>query len=272
MEPSRLISVASVLFLCLTAEALTREYFNSVHYMNWLQAQQYCARQYRGLAVVTSDEEYARLQDMAGNSGNSWIGMYRSETNASVWLWVDGKAHPYTHWASGQPNNAGTIQNCVYSMPDGWNDYYCQNNLLFYCYRSIILVEEKKTWEQANDYCRKHYSTMAFPESGNQLQLAEQEAMQNQTERVWTGMRFLNRNWYLVNGKELGDSVSISPCPGSSNRCGARNVRTKVWENRDCGEELPFLCYCYAERSVRVPRTDHLDRKLFVQFHFQSRA
>ncbi|KAG7334508.1 hypothetical protein KOW79_002915 [Hemibagrus wyckioides] len=240
MKSSRLISVASLLFLGWTAEALTREYFNSMRYMNWPQAQQYCAGQYRGLAVVTSVEEYSRLQDVY--TGNGWIGMYRSERNASVWLWVDGKEHPYTHWENDQPNNIGGVQNCVYIMQDGWNDIDCQNVALFYCYRSIILVEEKKTWEQANNYCREHYSTMAFPEPGNPLQLAEQEAMQNQTVRVWTGIRFLNRNWYSVDRK-LVENVFMPSCPGLSNRCGARNIRTNVWENRDCDEELPFLCY-----------------------------
>ncbi|XP_017320128.1 macrophage mannose receptor 1 [Ictalurus punctatus] len=241
MKSSRFICVVPVLLW--TVEGLIREYIDTQLSMNWTDAQNYCANVYRGLAVVTSKEEYQRLREVAGSDGSGWIGMYRSVRNSSVWLWSDGKEYSYFLWMTGQPNNINKTQDCVLSNPRGWNDYFCWDVLPFYCYRFIILVEEKKTWELALDYCRTHYKDMASPVSESQLQLAEQEAVQNQMDRVWTGMRFLDGNWYWVNGKQLDSTASVPPCPASPYRCGARNVKTHVWENRQCGEQLPFLCF-----------------------------
>ncbi|KAF7710793.1 macrophage mannose receptor 1-like [Silurus meridionalis] len=224
-------------------EGLLREYINDNLYKNWTDARNYCMRNYRGLAVITNEEEYERVQQIAGPAGSGWIGLHRSVMNSSEWLWDDGKENSYFPWMTGQPNNFNGTQDCIQITPSGWNDFHCWTIQSFYCYRFIILVEEKKTWEQALDYCRVHYKNMAYPTTNSQLQLAEQEAIQNQVNLVWTGMRFLNRNWYWVNGKQLNSSISMPSCPGSQSGCGARNIRTHVWENRLCDEKLPFLCY-----------------------------
>lgn len=109
-------------------------------------AQIYCAHVYRGLTVITSQEEHQSIREVAGNDGNVWIGMHRSRRNSSVWLWSDGEQYSYFLCKPGQPNNKNQTQECVLSEPDGWKDCYCSNTRPFYCDRFIILVEEKTTW------------------------------------------------------------------------------------------------------------------------------
>ncbi|KAL6478740.1 hypothetical protein MHYP_G00121730 [Metynnis hypsauchen] len=64
--------------------------------------------------------------------------------------------------------------------------------------------EENKTWEEAYEYCRAHYTGLAFLSSETQLNLAKKETKETQTVSVWTGLRFLVGEWLWVNGEPLG--------------------------------------------------------------------
>ena len=105
------------------------------------------------------------------------------------------------------------------------------------------MVKENKTWEEAYEHCRAQYTGLAFLSSVTQLNLAKKETNETQTVSVWTGLRFLAGEWLWVNGKPLGSLVSLPSCPAEPYRCGARNSKMDIWENRDCEEKLNFLCY-----------------------------
>ncbi|KAM9487250.1 killer cell lectin-like receptor subfamily F member 1 [Clarias gariepinus] len=107
----------------------------------------------------------------------------------------------------------------------------------------FTLVKENKTWEEALQYCRRKYTGLAIVDSVTLLDLLQIETEQAQTVSVWTGLRFLSGKWVWVNGTLPKSLVSLPSCPVEPYRCAAYNFNTSVWENRDCDEELNFICY-----------------------------
>ncbi|KAK3526086.1 hypothetical protein QTP70_014651 [Hemibagrus guttatus] len=177
---------------------LTREYIPGKTSMNWSDAQQYCRRYYRDLATVTTAEENQRLYALMGNIVSAWIGMYRGKKYVNIWLWSDQAPSSFFQWNIYQPSNNMGNQDCVEMEPGGWNDQFCSANRIFVCYQFIVLVKEKKTWEEAYEYCRMNYTGLVSAASETKLQLAEMESGQTQTDSIWTGLRFLNGEWLWV--------------------------------------------------------------------------
>ena len=69
-----------------------------------------------------------------------WIG-YNDIANEGIFVWDrTGKAGTYTNWASGQPDNAGQLEDCVefltnrwLNLKGAWNDIPCYWNAPFVC-------------------------------------------------------------------------------------------------------------------------------------------
>ncbi|KAK3568831.1 hypothetical protein QTP86_017723 [Hemibagrus guttatus] len=108
--------------------------------------------------------------------------------------------------------------------------------------RIVILVKENKTWEDALQHCRIHYTDLAQAFSLRYPTILEMEAVDTQTVNVWTGLRFLDGKWFWVNMEPVDTPESLPSCPAKNYSCGARNIKTGVLENRDCNEKFNFLC------------------------------
>lgn len=234
------VAVFLLPLLCEMAVALPKEYIYFPTAKNWTDAQKYCTQNYGGLATITTDEDYQKAMG-EGNSTDSWIGLNRSQVNSDIWLWSYRQPSIFFKWCVLQPNNFNGKQNCVAMGPCGWNDLECVKKLPFYCNSgSNILIKEKKTWNDAHDFCRTFYTGFA---SMSQLYLAENEAKQIQGESLWAGLHFVNGKWCWVNAEVLGMPNSLPACPAQPYRCGAYNFNTNVWESRNCNEKFYFLCY-----------------------------
>ncbi|KAF7699342.1 hypothetical protein HF521_004084 [Silurus meridionalis] len=77
------------------------------------------------------------------------------------------------------------------------------------------------------------------------MEQAKLELMLAQTDRVWAGLRFMNRRWFWLSGNPVVTLDSLPSCPDWRYYCGAINTKTNMWENRDCEEKLNFLCWRY---------------------------
>ncbi|KAI5612588.1 C-type mannose receptor 2-like, partial [Silurus asotus] len=150
---------------------VTDKYIFMQNAMNWASAQTYCRTNYMDLATVSNDEENQGLVKAAAVSKSlyNWIGMNRTEPGLNIWQWSDGEPVNYCKWSSGQPNNYNGIENCATVSPGGWHDVACANALPFLCFWRIVLVNESKTWEEAREYCRMHYTGLFSPISEEQL-------------------------------------------------------------------------------------------------------
>lgn len=235
--------LCTLVVLCWTAEGFVRYYINANTTGNWSYAESYCKRVYRNLPVITNTDESQRLQKVL-KSDSCWIGLSRSPENASRWLWNDKGNYSYTEWMPGQPlpKDTNSPLDCAVTQSVGWSNFDCSSDQVsIYCYRIIVFIAQAMTWEKALSYCRTRYKTLAYPAYQSDLQAAYLAIAQNVT--VWTGLRFVNRQWYWVNKTPLQNTISMPSCPKTPYNCGARNFKKGVWENRSCNEELPFICY-----------------------------
>uniref|UniRef100_A0A669E8P7 C-type lectin domain-containing protein n=1 Tax=Oreochromis niloticus TaxID=8128 RepID=A0A669E8P7_ORENI len=117
-----------------------------------------------------------------------------------------------------------------------WYDfpYAC---LHFSCY-SAVVVNEKKTWEEALEYCREHHDDLASVASETEMMLIQRELRKhNTTEYVWIGLRFLSQDWLWVDGQEMDYEAwgegGKPLCPHPKMKCGALQVTggsLSVWE------------------------------------------
>ncbi|KAI5098534.1 C-type mannose receptor 2 isoform X2, partial [Silurus meridionalis] len=169
----------------------------------WDEAQEFCRTNYTGLASVTSDSslQQLKLETVETQTENVWTGLQFID---GTWLWVSGEPlgnlvsmppqYPtFFNWCPGCPSK---YVKCVFTNTEGfWNTGFCMNKKGFYCYRFLILVKIKMTWEEAQDYCRAKYTGLASVISEASLQQVIEESAQTQTENVWTGLSFINGIW-----------------------------------------------------------------------------
>nr|XP_013771387.1 PREDICTED: L-selectin-like [Pundamilia nyererei] len=225
---------------------------------DWLEAQSYCrqnytdlAPHYTDLAPVSNDKDANKLQQRSSNVNDFiWIGLVRNSSNRMQWLWSGGGVASTCFWKPGEPNdfNGNEDGGCVWNKM--WNDENLQHQKTFFCYGAIV-VKEKKTWEEALEYCREHHDDLASVASETEMLLIQKElSKHNTTDHIWTGLRFLAGDWLWVDGQEMdyeawGEEGKPS-CPHAKIKCGALQVtggNKAVWDAHDCEEKLHFICY-----------------------------
>ncbi|XP_043101694.1 secretory phospholipase A2 receptor-like [Puntigrus tetrazona] len=184
------------------------------------------------------------LNSQKAGSTESWVGLNKNSVR-DKWVWSDGSTDIAMPWMSGEPNSPYTAF-CCKSLGGNLYDYFCDNHYPFFCYKwvpELILVTEKKSWEEAFEHCVSQHSGLACLPTSLHLFQASNKTADTQTDVVWTGLRFLAGSWFWVSGESLGNSVQLPACPASPLYCGSRNLTAKEWESRDCTEKLNFLCY-----------------------------
>ncbi|XP_075320453.1 snaclec agkisacutacin subunit B-like [Odontesthes bonariensis] len=187
-----------------SASSLSEKHVFINRQLNWSYAMKYCREKYTDLSPITSEVEEQVFKESVGQGQSGWIGLYWDPKNLT-WAWSGGDTVTYTNW-------------------------------------------EEKTWEEALEHCRESHSDLTSLLSKSENLLAQTEIQSTGvTERVWIGLRFLGDDWLWVNGHPLkykawprgGDQDHQCPM---WRRCGAL-TKDGVWENIDCQEKLPFICY-----------------------------
>lgn len=235
-----ILSIFAVLALYETADGQARQYIFSSKPMNWTDAQSYCRQAYTDLATITTNEENQRATDAGGSSLFNWIGLTESVPKSNKWTWSDGEDPMYFKWVNAEPLDNFKTGNCVSVGPFGWFVFSCSMELHVLCQWRIILVTKSMTWDEAMNYCKTHYRGLVFLTAQTEHLLAQIGAVQASSVSVWVGLRFLDGNWLWVNGQPMKNLVS---CSAPAYRCGALNTETGIWENRDCNEQLNFMCF-----------------------------
>ncbi|XP_051956910.1 macrophage mannose receptor 1-like [Xyrauchen texanus] len=223
----------------------------------WSESQTHCKLYNMTLVMVKTQEEINALMGYIHGIYGSfvddlyfWIGLYNDP-----WHWVNSNSK-IRNWHSMQPDHKDFRNNpmegfpsCVASMDGEWFDGPCTEPLPFFCLatvRSMILVSEPKSWEEALEHCRGTYVDLASLVSDEEQQVAQRKIKHVKNDYVWIGLRFLAGSWFWV----YGDSLEYEnwadggqpQCPVPY-RCGALNVTNGNWEARPCEERLDFLCF-----------------------------
>ncbi|XP_027024760.2 C-type mannose receptor 2-like [Tachysurus fulvidraco] len=223
---------------CVVAVGLTKEYIFINSALQWNKAQTYCRQKYKDLATITTMKENNQL--FPASFLFSWIGLYNT---SGTWEWSDGEQASFFNWYNYPQNDCATI--LPYFYYGKWYSFSCTNSFTFYCYQFLILVKEKKTWEEAQEFCETQYTGLVTVTSSSSLPI--QETVGTETESVWIGLHFVDRQWLWVIEEQPGSQtqilVSMPSCPAQSYRCGALNTTSNTIKNHNCNERLNFICY-----------------------------
>ncbi|MGH0128677.1 UNVERIFIED_CONTAM: hypothetical protein FKN15_064879 [Acipenser sinensis] len=209
--------------------------------MNWSAAQTHCRDKYTDLATVHSQEEVKQL-DHFNISTNAWIGMYRDVSEN--WQWSNGDEVTYN-------TRRGKLF-CVTVNPDrDWTDSVCHDKKHFMCYNSskesnerYILIEQPKTWYEAQQYCREHHTDLVSVKNEDENKKIKEKANGNP---VWIGL--FNNPWKWSDGGvnyTLQNWSEKQPdnYEGKDKCVLIQNKSNKLTLNDDpCSKAYPFFCY-----------------------------
>ncbi|KAK9524926.1 hypothetical protein VZT92_017283 [Zoarces viviparus] len=211
----------------------------------WDEAQKYCRDKYTDLAKVFDMTDVKRLRDSAGNQGGAWIGLHNPHNDDRTWLWsLPGVEFndSETEWAGGGNNP----ENCVVMVNHKWIDHPCNHKHPFICYdepnqNKFHLIDEKKTWLEAQSYCREHYTDLvSVPTQLNHEELKKIES--DHSRDVWIGL--FRDTWRWSDGSSFSfRSWDPEKFNDESNKRCAMTVSNGKWSSDECSHTKPFFCY-----------------------------
>ncbi|XP_058873423.1 macrophage mannose receptor 1-like isoform X2 [Acipenser ruthenus] len=225
---------------CVPAYNQIRKYVFVETVKSWSEAQRYCREKHTDLATVRSQEEVEQLLPVTGASliANAWIGLYRDDTQN--WQWSNSDDVIYSNW------RADVF--CASVNSDGkWTDLPCNLKKAFMCYKenSIIterytLIEELKTWTEAQQYCREHHTDLVSIKSASENEEIVKKA---QGKTFWIGL--FNEPWKW---SHQGDNYTFhnwnywepNNWRGDDNCVAMSN--TGEWFDYGCNSWISFFC------------------------------
>ncbi|XP_005473030.1 putative C-type lectin domain family 20 member A isoform X1 [Oreochromis niloticus] len=217
---------------------------------SWNDAQQYCRDEYIDLAIVNSSALIQEAQKRAGST-EAWIGLSKSD-----WKWSQTgpvQSSWFNFWSLGQP---GTGECVITSKLGSWSTKPCSATYYFVCYDAVtnkyILVQNFKTWSNAQSYCRQRYtdlSTINDWSDNNQIAF-----ILPTTVHAWIG---LYRNYWTWSNSSTASNLPWGlRQPNNSVNCATIVGSTGSFNSHNCDDQRPFLCSTdvkpSASRSVKV--------------------
>ncbi|XP_027894816.1 macrophage mannose receptor 1-like [Xiphophorus couchianus] len=228
----------------------------------WSEAQAYCRQKHTDLATIQSFTEVERVLETlssAGHTSEVWIGLY-SEMD---WRWSDGftgSGAEYRDWETSddEPDFYYAYQFCVLIAKNGkyWDDS-CSISYPFICYNGTqenpeyVLVNEPRSWSDAQKYCRQNFRDLATIRNHTENQRAQ--SLLPSPAFVWIGLfrdpnfhwsdgsRFVYRNWAdvfnVIGSNRIICGVTWSP---------------GQWRFRSCETKRSFVCHSLPEMKRLV--------------------
>ncbi|XP_033115546.1 C-type mannose receptor 2-like [Anneissia japonica] len=114
--------------------------FKPTDFQRYWDAEGLCAKEGGTLVTITSQEEQDFISVRADIlRAEMWIGLHDTATKGKF-EWIDGSSLSFTNWAPGEPNEAGSGEDCVslvsrYSRVGMWNDLSCDRHQPYICKR-----------------------------------------------------------------------------------------------------------------------------------------
>ncbi|CAB1316962.1 unnamed protein product, partial [Coregonus sp. 'balchen'] len=236
------------------------------HFVNinktWTEAQSFCRQKYTDLATVDDMADMERLNStvtgltgLTGLTEPAWIGLYNRS-----WRWSleDTELDTEGFWEIGQPNNIRKNEFCVWMRNGSWHDDNCGKPYDFVCYDTnptdkYIVITEKKTWSEAQSYCRKNHKDLASVKDltiQNIIQATFAKRLQNNvvpTKEVWIGL-YREWRWSDQSGSPFSNWMADEPNGvDAGEQHGELCVEVKFpsgqWNDHICSTKHPFICY-----------------------------
>ncbi|KAL6112491.1 uncharacterized protein ACO6RY_09241 [Pungitius sinensis] len=213
--------------------------------MTWSEALEFCREHYTDLSSISNQEEETSFLGNLSRTPKIWIGLHQGDGGG--WEWSGGENASFLNWAPGEEKDKAKGDRCVVHTDGGWRKVDCSEQNTFSCFHNgLVLVKENQTWEGAMERCRQRHSDLVSVTSESVLLETLRTSREAQTERVWTGLRFLADGWLWVSGEAMSYrawSPGETPqCPAWTRRCGALSLEGRHWESWDCADTLNFVC------------------------------
>uniref|UniRef100_A0A8B9H6I3 C-type lectin domain-containing protein n=1 Tax=Astyanax mexicanus TaxID=7994 RepID=A0A8B9H6I3_ASTMX len=257
------------------------------HFVNqsktWTEAQSYCRQTYTDLATINNMDEMKKLNETLKGKGGDfvWIGLNRGNTRKWGWSLGGGSFYSfgdsYRNWDSREPNNAGGNEYCgaMYRDSGQWLDHSCGTLNAFVCFNekntsteTYVLINERKTWREAQSYCREHYTDLTSVRNQTENQEVRSVA-KNVGDMIWFGL--FNDPWKWSEDQNNSSFRYWSPNQAdNTDKCAAASVKDQSqWYDVNCNTSFPFICYenelvliqkklSWAE-ALRYCRENHVD-------------
>uniref|UniRef100_A0A672QM93 C-type lectin domain-containing protein n=1 Tax=Sinocyclocheilus grahami TaxID=75366 RepID=A0A672QM93_SINGR len=110
--------------------------------------------------------------------------------------------------------------------------------------REYVVIQEQKTWKQAQAYCRENHIDLATVQSDEDW-LNLREVVQKITKMAWTGLYNDINSWrWSYQNQKIAFSTWSSGEPnnyGGYEACGL--MHGSSWNDYDCNGLYPFFCF-----------------------------
>ncbi|KAM3843464.1 CD209 antigen-like protein A [Vipera latastei] len=108
-------------------------YFFSFESKPWKIAEQACENEDAHLVILNHGIEQNFLVKNMDKEQVFWIGLSDADRE-NQWIWVDNTTLSLSFWGKGEPNNAGSGEDCATLRSSGkWNDVACSGKEHWIC-------------------------------------------------------------------------------------------------------------------------------------------
>lgn len=213
---------------------------------NWIEAQDFCRAMYTDLATVNNiDEMNSLLKNISDVSQHMYIGLYRSQVFKWHWSLTDsfysGSSPVFENWKS--EISDGNQEGCAIMENSGkWNNDSCDSKRQFVCFNATastkyILIEENKSWRQAQEYCRTFHTDLVSPRNSSE----NQEVRSTAKKEVWIGL--FKDSWSWSDRSNASFRFWNSSVSKGQNCASVMVNQTGRWKEVPCNISLPFICH-----------------------------
>uniref|UniRef100_A0A8C9SGW9 C-type lectin domain-containing protein n=1 Tax=Scleropages formosus TaxID=113540 RepID=A0A8C9SGW9_SCLFO len=247
--------------LCTLSSCFPQQYHFVNMSKNWTEAQSYCREKYTDLVTIDNPEEMNRVinsVNLTGYTGPAWIGLEKGNSWNWQWsleerrLYSDGQTG-FSNWDSsvGAPHTADGNTNCVGMRDTGkWNDIPCASKtptLFFVCYDGdyVFINQNNTNWTEAQRYCRENYTDLVSVRNQTENDLIHN--MFTSGTAVWIGLYRDHWQWSDQRNSSFRYWAPGKPDSYDGNEnctvASITQILNGTWDDRQCGENHPFLCY-----------------------------
>ncbi|KAB5549239.1 hypothetical protein PHYPO_G00065120 [Pangasianodon hypophthalmus] len=257
-------------FICFDGRVnATERYVLVIQSLNWTEAQRYCREHYTDLTSVRNEAENQKIRSLSSYDYYSvWIGLYRTR------FWSDKSNSSFSNWAPGQPDNYAQNQSCTavsfnsdyyyhyyyYNQgPGKWTDENCGEVFPFLCYstlsststRQYHLINENKTWTEAQRYCRENYTDLATIDNMEEMNTLINTVNGSYSGLAWIGLYDDLDSWrwsldddaFYQEGERDFRGWSHQPDNYNGKQLCVSIRSDGRWFDEDCRNSLTFVCY-----------------------------